>query len=234
MKFIIEEEVFKVLPNVCFGVIVAKGIDNHGTNDKILALLDESIKLTIEKFSGANIKEHPDILCYREAFKKLGINPNKFHCSVEALTTRVLKNGQIPAINNVVNLVNAMSLKYTLPIGAHDLKKAEGNLKVGFTKGGELFVPFGQTEPEYVEKGELVYADEKMIKTRRWIWRQSEIGKITDESTDIFIPIDGFTDCNKDAVLKARDEIAEYFEKFFGTKTSAFFLDSSNPSIEIG
>lgn len=50
MKFIIEEEVFKVLPNVCFGVIVAKGVDNHGTNDEILALLDESIKLTIEKF----------------------------------------------------------------------------------------------------------------------------------------------------------------------------------------
>jgi DNA/RNA-binding domain of Phe-tRNA-synthetase-like protein len=233
MEFIIEDRVFDILPHVCFGVVVAKGINNHGQNDGILRLLDESIQLTVKKFGGTNIKEHPDILCYREAFKKLRLNPNKFPCSVEAMTARVLKGGRLPAINNVVNLINAVSLKYTLPMGAHDLKWVNGNLKVCFSKGGEPFVPFGQSEPEYVEEGELVYADDRAVKTRRWIWRQSEIGKITEDSTDIFIPIDGFIDYNNDAVLRARDELSEYFREFFNVEPEVFFLHAGNRSVKI-
>ncbi|MDN5332628.1 MAG: hypothetical protein PWP45_1853 [Tepidanaerobacteraceae bacterium] len=233
MEFVIEDRVFEVLPNVCFGVVIARGVNNHGKNEEILKLLDESIELARKKFEGVNIKGHPDILCYREALRKLNINPNKFPCSVEAMTSRVLKSNNLPSINNVVNLINAVSLKRTLPMGAHDLKCVEGNLKVCFSKGGEPFIPFGQTEAEYVEEGELVYADDHKVKTRRWIWRQSEIGKITEDSTDIFIPIDGFIDYNKNAVLRARDELAEYFREFFNVEPEVFFLHAGNRSVKI-
>ncbi|MGM0652616.1 MAG: phenylalanine--tRNA ligase beta subunit-related protein [Bacillota bacterium] len=67
---------------------------------------------------------------YREAFKKMSINPNKFPCSVEALSARAVKSGTLPDINPIVNLVNTYSLKNTLPMGAHDLDQTESNIEV--------------------------------------------------------------------------------------------------------
>lgn len=55
----------------------------------------------------------------------MGINPNRFPCSVEALATRIAKGGGLPDINPAVNLVNAYSLRYSLPMGAHDLDAAD-------------------------------------------------------------------------------------------------------------
>ncbi len=37
-----------------------------------------------------------------------------------------------------------------------------------------------------MEEGELIYSVGDMVKTRRWIWRQGEEGKITNSSKYIF------------------------------------------------
>ncbi|WP_418889350.1 phenylalanine--tRNA ligase beta subunit-related protein [Porcincola intestinalis] len=47
----------------------------------------------------------------------MNINPNKYFCSIEALFTRIAKGKGVPHINPVVDLGNAISLKYTLPMG---------------------------------------------------------------------------------------------------------------------
>ena len=44
MKFIVEKEIFEKLPNACFGVVMAKGIDNSKAYPEIDRLLDESIE----------------------------------------------------------------------------------------------------------------------------------------------------------------------------------------------
>ncbi|MGC7845610.1 B3/B4 domain-containing protein [Desulforudis sp. 1088] len=228
MKFVISEKVFEALPTVCFGAVVARGVDNRGRRPEINALLDQSIVTVKDKFKDAKLKEHPDVLCYREAFQKLGLNPNKFPCSVEALTARVLKGGSLPDINPAVNLVNAISLKYTLPMGAHDLDTVHGDMHVRFSSAGDVFLPFGQNEPEILEEGELVYIDGREVRTRRWIWRQSDRGKVISESRNIFFPIDGFSDCNREAVLAARDELAGYLQRFFKCEINTFYLDIDN------
>ena len=43
MKFVVEKEIFEKLPTACFGVVVAKGIDNGKSYPTVDALLDESI-----------------------------------------------------------------------------------------------------------------------------------------------------------------------------------------------
>lgn len=40
--------------------------------------LDESIQAAMQRFEGRKVKEDPDILPYREAFRALNINPNKY------------------------------------------------------------------------------------------------------------------------------------------------------------
>ena len=89
------------------------GIDNSRAYPEIDRLLDESIKTAAEHFEGKKVREEPDILPYREAFRALTINPNKYLCSIEALFTRIAKGKGMPHINPVVDLGNAVSLKYT-------------------------------------------------------------------------------------------------------------------------
>ena len=149
---------------------------NSKAYPEIERLLTENIQTAALHFEGKKVKEEPEILPYREAFRTLGINPNKYLCSIEALFTRIAKGKGMPYINPAVDLGNAVSMKYTLPMGAHDL-------------------------------GEVVYAVGQQVRTRRWTWRQSEHGKITDDSSDIFFPIDGFNDFNKDNVIKAQAEL---------------------------
>lgn len=233
MKFIIHGSVFEVLPEACFGVVVAYNLDNRPARPPANHLLEQSVSAARQKFNGASLKEHPGLLCYREAFKKLGINPNKFPSSVEALSARVAKGGNLPDINGAVNLVNAISLKYTLPMGAHDLDSVQGDLEVRFSRPGDRFTPFGQDSPEDVAEGELVYADGREVRTRRWIWRQSDRGKVTEASRNIFFPIDGFTGCNREAVLAARDELADLLERIFQCEVKKYYLDTSLREAEI-
>lgn len=231
MSFIVSSDFFAQVPEACFGVVVLRGFNPAGLKENVHELLEESIALARERFAGKNFKEQPEIAPYREAFRKLDINPNKFPPSVEALCSRVLKGGALPRINAVVDLCNAISIRYILPIGAHDLAKADGDMEVRFSREGDLFLPFGASETEVVPPGEPVYAAGNRVKTRRWIWRQSDEGKITEESRDIFIPIDGFAE-NKKAVLEARDRLAELFAGVEGCSVLTGFVDKEKPRME--
>lgn len=225
MKFIIEPAVFEKLPTACFGVVAAKGVDNSRRYEKIDALLDAGIALAESRFSGKKVTEEPDILPYRAAFQALGINPNKYMCSIEALFTRIAKGKGMPRINPLVDLNNALSLQYTLPMGTHDLGASPLDIEVRFARAGDTFLPFGGGIPEAPEDGELVYAVGSEVRTRRWTWRQSEQGKIGPETGYVFFPIDGFTDFNRARVLEARDTLAALAEELFGCPVRTGFLD---------
>lgn len=124
-----------------------------------------------------------------------------------------------------------MSLKYILPIGAHDIDKAKDGIEVRFTVDGDKFIPFGMEEPETVEPGELIYTSGNNVKTRRWIWRQSEQGKITEKSVNIFFPIDGFINVNHEAVIAARDELAQTLRNLFNCQVKVGYVDKNNKSM---
>ncbi len=230
MRFIVHPVVFQKLPDVCFGVVVAKGVDNQVKIPMIDELLSSSILHLKEQFQGSTVKELGEILPYRIAFQALGFNPNKFLPSIEALMTRILKGGQIPSINNVVDLANAISLKHIVPIGAHDIDCSPDDIEVRFSIPGDTFIPFGSTIAENPDPAELIYVRGKSVKTRRWIWRQSDIGKIDPATTNIFFPIDGFQNKNLNSVISARDELAGCLEKYFNLNIKVSFVNIENPS----
>ncbi len=216
MKFTVASRVFERMPSLCFGAVAAYGIDNSVDCPPVKALLDECAAAAAARFNGKRVRDDPAILPYRQAFTKLGINPNKFMSSIEAMFTRVSKGKGLPHINPVVDLGNALSLKYVLPMGAHDMGRADGDIEVRFSTEDDTFTPFGETAEERLPPDELVYAVGNRVRTRRWIWRQSELGKIVPASSDIFFPIDGFVQINRDAIIAARDELARLCRDFFG------------------
>ncbi len=225
--FTIDNKVYETLPNVCIAFVIAHDVDNTLVSAEIDALLDERIKECQESLAGVTVKQIPEVLCFREAFQKLGINPNKFMCSIEALLSRIGKGNSIPHINAAVDLGNAVSLKYKLPIGAHDADTFSNTMMLRFANTEDRFIPFGSQNSEEVDSGELIYVTGHSVRTRRWIWRQSEEGKTTQSSKNIFFPIDGFTDINKEQILKAQQELADLLQKYFNCKVTLGFVSSN-------
>lgn len=232
MRFEVAGEVFEKLPDACFGVVAVRGADNTRPIEEVSRLLHESIAESEARFGGLKVKELPEIAPYRDAFRALGINPNKFMCSIEALLTRIAKGKGFPEISPVVDIGNAVSLKYDIPIGAHDMGTVERALEVRPAREGDTFVPFGGGEAEVPEPGEVVYVSNGQVRTRRWTWRQSEIGKITEQTRDLLFPIDGFRSINYERTLAARADLAGYLETLFGAKTAVGLVDKDNPVFE--
>lgn len=228
MRFEVQEEVLEKNPTICVAVVVGKDIDNGKRNETIQRYLQENIAGVLPRLTG-KVKEHEKVVPYREAFSSFGINPNKFMCSIEALMTRIQKTSQIPSINSVVDVGNAISLKYMLPVGAHDLGQISDEIEIRFSREGDIFIPFGSSEGESVDKNEVVYASKDYVRTRRWMWRQSEMGKITGQSSYIFFPIDGFVGISEKEVVAARDELAGIIEKELGGETMTGYVDKDNP-----
>ena len=229
-QFQVAPEIFEKMPNACFGVVVVRGIDNQKSYPAIADFYQKTQKELFDKLAGRKAKEYPAIIPYREAFQKLEINPNKFPPSIEALSSRIEKGKWIPPINPIVDLGNGISLKYGIPLGAHDLDSTTAPLEIRLSHPDDQFVPFGATEPETIDYGEILYVSGHQVKTRRWIWRQSEFGKITNQSQNIFFPLDGFEDINGSETKEARDELASLLEHHFGVTPFVGWVNKANPT----
>ncbi len=231
MKFIVSEEFFSKVPNAVFGVVVAYGVDNHHKSEMIQNLLQEGIGKNKKFFEGKIVKESIPIIYYRDAFKALGINPNKYMCSIEALVTRVVKKGEVPSINSLVDLGNALSLKYNIPLGIHDIDKFQSNIMIRPARADDTFIPFGAMEIEHPEEGEIIYASGNEVKTRRWTWRQGENSKITEDTSNIFIPLDAFLE-NVEDMKTLQKELIDILQNKLHAKVSYGIIDKDNREFE--
>ena len=230
-RFVVAPAVFERLPDYCLGAVAAEGFDNGAEYPDIARMLDEAAADFAARHAGAELRELPGIRACREAFQSLGMNPNRFPVSVEALARRVQKSGSLPHINPLVDLGNAVSLRHVLPVGAHDVDRLEGDLTVRFSTPEDSFLPMGETQAEPMPEGELCYVSGHTVKTRRWLWRQSEDGKITPETRRVFFPIDGFARVNAAAVLSALEELARYLSVTRGLELKLGFIDRDTPQM---
>lgn len=232
MKYTVKPEVFQLNPELRFGIIVARGLKNKETSaDETLRLrkAEEDARNTIK---AEELKQQPIIAGYRNVLEKAGINPNKFVNSMEAMMKRVLKGGQLPTINSLVDLCNAISIENQVSLGGHDLTDIHDDLSVCFTKGNEKFLPFGAEEYEPVEAGELVFTSGDVVQTRKWVWRQSELGKMTLDTKDVFFQLTGFDDSPDSPLSKALDSLEETLKEKFGATSQRFIVKPENPEIE--
>jgi DNA/RNA-binding domain of Phe-tRNA-synthetase-like protein len=203
MIFSVEGGLFGIFPSLEIGLLVCE-IENKRYGEDSLESILEDIRTN---YPYKNPQEHPHIMVWREAFKKLGISASKYYSSIESLLRRALKGGPFPRINPVVDLYNAMSLKYLVPMGGHAITSMEGDIRLCFAEGCETFIPMEGGEQETVDKGEVIYKDEKEVLTRRWVWRQCNKDKVTVDTTSMLIPIDVMEGLSEGLCGKVMDDM---------------------------
>ncbi len=232
MQFRIAPEVFERSPDFCVGVVAAIGLEN-GPSDEALRLelrqLAESLRA---EYAGQDVASLPPIAAWREAFEAAGLDPAEYLSSIESLLRRVLAGEAVPDINRTVDLGNLASLRELVPVGAHDLDRLQGAFEVRVSREGDLFTPLGHTTTEAVLPGEVVYADAAEVRTRRWVWRLGERGKVTTGSRNVFFPVDGFLGRTDERVRAAVDLLADRL-RALGATVATGFVSREAPTFEI-
>jgi DNA/RNA-binding domain of Phe-tRNA-synthetase-like protein len=130
----------------------------------------------------------PEIAAWRAAFSAFGAKPKQYPCSAEALAQRVLKGGELPRVNRLVDRYNAISVRRLIPVGGEDLDRLQGPLRLTIATGDERFdAPAGDEPPR---PGEVVWRDDAGVTCRRWNWRQGTRTRLTEATTRAFFVFD--------------------------------------------
>lgn len=117
--------------------------------------------------------ELPEIQAWRRAFAQLGLKPTQYRCASESLLRRFRKEGRLPALHPLVDLCNAVSLAFAVPVAVLDVAQITGPLKVRYATGTETYLTFA-SETEHPAEGEVIFADQAgHAHARRWTNRQS-------------------------------------------------------------
>jgi len=226
----INRAVFEKKNDLVIGVVTAEGLNNSIENKKVADFFNDAVTKQKETLKGQPAKSIYDFEQYHAAMRSFGINPSKYQISIEALLNRISKSGSLASISPVVDLANAVSLKYLVPLGVHDTDSLVDDLEIRFSNSGDLFED-SEDRPSN-EGEELVYASGNTIRTRKWIWRQMPVGKISEKTTNIVFPVDGFY-TNLEILFEARDFLASSLKNFFGCKTRVGVIYKDSPGFKI-
>ncbi|RJT09739.1 B3/B4 domain-containing protein [Rahnella inusitata] len=111
---------------------------------------------------------------WAEVFRTFGAKPKRTPCSAEALRKRVLKDGMMASLDPVVDLYNAVSIRYAVPVGGENVSAYTGRPRLVVAEGTEIFdtMKDGQPGSESPDAGEVIWRDDTGVTCRRWNWRQ--------------------------------------------------------------
>ena len=83
----------------------------------------------------------------RQAYKRLGKDPNRYRPSSEALRRRILRGLPLYKVDTLVDLINLVSIRSGYSIGGFDADKiAGGSLVLGVGREGEIYHGIGRGE----------------------------------------------------------------------------------------
>ena len=144
------------------------------------------------------------------------------------------KGEPVGNIAPTVDITNAISLKYALPIGAEDMDAFDDDLHLGVMAGGEDFLPIGADEPDPPRPGEVAYYDAAGVVCRCWNWRDGKRTAVKGATTSEFIAMECVDPARMGDLRAALDELAGLLEKYTGAKVvSKGVVDSASREIVI-
>jgi DNA/RNA-binding domain of Phe-tRNA-synthetase-like protein len=89
----------------------------------------------------------------------MGLKPTQYRCASEALLRRLRKEGSLPRVQPLVELCNALSAAYAVPVAAFDVAGISAHLEVRHASGDEFYISFAGDE-EKPTPDEVIFADE--------------------------------------------------------------------------
>jgi len=156
---------------------------------------------------------------------RISARARKLRASPENLLMYFRKHGDLPRINGIVDVYNAVSTRSGIAIGAHDLRYINGDVELRLTLGNETFRPLGASEAVSVPPAEYAYVDGAGDILCRLEVRQVEKTKILPHSRDAFFIVPGHDAVGMTAIEAAARDLQHACLDLFGGRLEG--LDST-------
>jgi DNA/RNA-binding domain of Phe-tRNA-synthetase-like protein len=139
----IEDQLLERCPDICLGAIQCD-VTIQEKNDNLWEEIDRKIQQLEQTLTLKTIREIPSIQTSKKGYKRIGKDPNRYRLSAEALLRRVVNKKGLYKINNVVDLLNLVSIDSGFSIGGYNVEKIEGNILFGVGKANEDYTGIGR------------------------------------------------------------------------------------------
>ncbi|RHR55840.1 phenylalanine--tRNA ligase beta subunit-related protein [Parabacteroides sp. AF17-28] len=142
----ISEEVSSACPDLQV-LVIACQVRNSEPDEQLwreIEAEEAAVRATVKL---EQINKWLPIQATRQAYKRLGKDPNRYRPSAEALRRRILRELPLYKVDTLVDLINLVSIRSGYSIGGFDADKIEGGkLVLGVGREGELYHGIGRGE----------------------------------------------------------------------------------------
>jgi DNA/RNA-binding domain of Phe-tRNA-synthetase-like protein len=195
MHFRHDEAIWREFPELVPAVMHVEGIRPDVDVEPLFAKYEAIAR---ERLAGTTESGLPEIQAWRRAFSKMGLKPTQYRCASEALLRRFRKEDSLPRLHPLIDLCNAISLAFAIPVAVFDTAKISGELVVRHATGDETYETFSG-EIEHPEPGEVIFSDAaNRVHARRWTNRQSGVSAVRDDTGSVLIVTEALHDTAED------------------------------------
>jgi DNA/RNA-binding domain of Phe-tRNA-synthetase-like protein len=228
MRFQHSEAIWRDFPLLSAGAVVIQG----KTSDRDVTRQSQRLLARADaRLQGLSESELPEIQAWRRAFAQMGLKPTQYRCASEALLRRYRKDKALPHIHPLVDLCNAVSVAYAIPVAVFDLDRVDGNLEVSYANGAEVYLA-SSGATEHPAPGEVIFADAaSQAHARRWTNRQSALSAVGPDSVRALIVAEALHDDAVADVAALLDELQRVLTVVRAEPERVARLSSDEPAI---
>jgi len=231
MHFQHSGEIWRDFPELVPGVLLAEGITPDVLADSFIA---KFTALARSRLAEAPESEFPEIQAWRRTFARMGLKPTQYRCAAESLLRRLRKEGALPRLHPLVDLCNAVSLAFAIPVAAFDVSKITEALEVRYAAGDEDYLTFSG-EVEHPGAHEVIFSDAAgQAHARRWSNRQSGLSAVRDPTTAALIVAEAMHGSAPSGVPELTTALAGEVEALWGRTPAVTVLSQSSPRFTFG
>jgi DNA/RNA-binding domain of Phe-tRNA-synthetase-like protein len=224
-------DIWREFPGLVPGVLTVRGVSAGADVTEPVARFQAIAR---ERLQATEVSAFPEIQAWRRAFSQMGLKPTQYRSASEALLRRFSKEGDLPSILPLIDLCNAVSLAFAIPVAVIDLAGIEGDLIVRHATGDEISLTFGG-ETEHPASGEVIFADTaNRVHARRWCNRQTGYSAVRPGSTDVLIVSEAMHEGGREDMERLMSGLAGPLRQAFGTVSEPVLLTADQPRFEVG
>jgi DNA/RNA-binding domain of Phe-tRNA-synthetase-like protein len=227
MDFRHSGEIWRDFPELVPGVLFVAGLgtDVAPPGPRTTAFTDAARA----RLAGGSEAELPEIAAWRRAFSRMGLKPTQYRCASESLLRRFRKEGTLPRLHPLVDLCNAISLAFAIPVAVFDAARVTGSLEVRYADGDEEYLTFSG-DTEHPAPHEVIFADEaRRVHARRWTNRQSGWSAVQGSTTAALIVAEAMHDSAASDVPELLAAVAGELEAVWSVTPQAAVLRPDAP-----
>jgi DNA/RNA-binding domain of Phe-tRNA-synthetase-like protein len=185
MHFSHHPAIWQQYPELVAGVLSATGIRKDVSADALIARHEGAARARLAAVGAES--ELPEIHAWRRTFSRMGVKPTQYRCASESLLRRFKKEGAMPRIHPLIDVCNAISMAFAIPVAVIDVAHVQESLQVRHADGSERYLTFSG-ETEHPEPGEVSFVDARgNAHARRWTNRQSGLSAVRDDTQAVLI-----------------------------------------------